>query len=490
MVTAFNIEAYKLLKEDPPERSAQILQQISLQLSSFSVNPTFANSSEPPFRDTAFKATSLNIVINTLFFLSLALALLAALFAILAQGWIRQYNDFPLVSGSERARMRQTRFTHLTKWFVPQIIMSLAVFLQAALLAFFVGLLLFLWGINNVVAIVITCTVAAFLAICLVMATIPTFDPTCPYKSPLAWAINAYGCILLYIPVAFLTWMLTPHGHTMDPNAPVSAGTSIATSERGGLRHFRWLNRALPMMRSRSTINLHDQLSIISTRLAVMEWLRRPLPFLRSWKARIMCRNWLALERRHQARTSNTDAARVLQAIQVIDWTTKTSSVRKADYLAPCLLDSLEPKEVLLHWINHSIKRPNSTEVAIESLEVALTVFDNHLADHPHAPPHQLDMATVLILHTCHRNLETSHDPSSTSTVVHLLTWLTHRHAKPFNDLHWAQLNQLVPLLDPARAPVQVVAFLELVLWQYLNQPKVANATGMLFSQRNGCPSN
>ena len=193
-MTAFCVEAYTWLRQDPADRSVEVLERISSQLSSFSANAVFINSTTSVVPSSHFVAKTADIAINVLWFLSLTLALMASLFSILALQWIRQYNsDLALVTGRERAHIRQDRFDSLDRWFIPQIIMGLAVLLQAALFLFFSGLVVLLWTVNSTVAIINTLVVAVFLAAFLVTAVIPTFCVHCPYKSPLAWALSVLG---------------------------------------------------------------------------------------------------------------------------------------------------------------------------------------------------------------------------------------------------------------------------------------------------------
>lgn len=115
-----------------------------MQLSPFSASSEVINSTIPTFPTSNFEARTADVCINILWFLSLTFALIAALFDILAQQWIQHYKDLPLATGSERARIRQKRFDALNRWLVPQIIISLAVLLQASLFVFFGGLIVLL----------------------------------------------------------------------------------------------------------------------------------------------------------------------------------------------------------------------------------------------------------------------------------------------------------------------------------------------------------
>ena len=109
-MTAFSAESYTRLEQDPADRSAAVLEMISLQLSSFSVNSVFINSTAPPHTSLHFEVSTADVAINILWFLSLTLSLMTALFAILVQQWIQQHRDFNSLTGRDQALIRQSRF--------------------------------------------------------------------------------------------------------------------------------------------------------------------------------------------------------------------------------------------------------------------------------------------------------------------------------------------------------------------------------------------
>ncbi|KAF8873973.1 hypothetical protein CPB84DRAFT_1893368 [Gymnopilus junonius] len=100
--------------------------------------------------------------------------------------------------------MFRMRAEALEAWYVPQIFTGLPVLLQASLVLFFVGIVDFLFALNQTVAIPVTVLVALTLISTMVTTVLPTFQlfsltfftpssnsdvPTqCPYKSPQSWA--------------------------------------------------------------------------------------------------------------------------------------------------------------------------------------------------------------------------------------------------------------------------------------------------------------
>lgn len=192
-MTAFNVEAYTWLKEDPQDKTTLLLQDIRHH---FLASAAHNSAYTPPTisQDVLFKAKTVDVAINVLWFLSLTFALIAALFATLVQQWLKHYSDLPQADAKHRASLRQTRFEALDRWNVPQIIIALGVLLQVALFLFLGGLLCLLWSINTPVAFSVTTAVAICALVCLFTAAAPTFSTTCPYKSPAAWAFRFLAC--------------------------------------------------------------------------------------------------------------------------------------------------------------------------------------------------------------------------------------------------------------------------------------------------------
>ncbi|EIN09984.1 hypothetical protein PUNSTDRAFT_40355, partial [Punctularia strigosozonata HHB-11173 SS5] len=90
VLTAFIIESYKFLQRDPDDTTAALLLQISLQLSSFSVNGSFMDSTHPiKAQLPPLQMPRGAVRINTFWFSSLVLSLISALVCILLKQWLR-----------------------------------------------------------------------------------------------------------------------------------------------------------------------------------------------------------------------------------------------------------------------------------------------------------------------------------------------------------------------------------------------------------------
>ncbi|KAJ3552350.1 hypothetical protein NM688_g4192 [Phlebia brevispora] len=204
VVSSFALESYGWLQEDSGDTSARLLAQISQQLTSFAVTPNFLNSTAVPTPAEPFAPSRVAVVINTLWVLSLALALIAALFAIVVQQWLREYlAPARYMSVRERVRLRQLRYQSLLSWGVPQIVSILPILIQISLVLFLVGLLYLLETTNIVVFSPFTAFLGLSLLFYITTLVMPFLFRTCPYKSPLSFVLV---CILtICYAIAFIT---------------------------------------------------------------------------------------------------------------------------------------------------------------------------------------------------------------------------------------------------------------------------------------------
>ncbi|KAI1796966.1 hypothetical protein LXA43DRAFT_878698, partial [Ganoderma leucocontextum] len=181
VVTAFNIEAYKLLQDDPSQQTVQVLQTIS-QLLQQDGNSTFQSNSLPTARPS-----KQSIRINVLWFTSLVCALISALIGIMVKQWLREYIAAVSLPSRDSIRLRQHRFDGLVAWNVPEIMAFLPILLELSLILFFAGLVDFLFSLQPIVAGVVTSLVGSSLLFYIVTAITPAFSRRCPFKSPQSW---------------------------------------------------------------------------------------------------------------------------------------------------------------------------------------------------------------------------------------------------------------------------------------------------------------
>ncbi|KAL0056747.1 hypothetical protein AAF712_016644 [Marasmius tenuissimus] len=215
VVTAFTVESYQWLDEAPEDATIALLAQIFQQMTGETV-------SRPP----QFKVSTSIVCINVLWFFSLIIALIDALFALLCKQWLREHRRHTHTRTPEEAlALRWLRNQSLERWHVPTILASLPILLELALFLFLVGLLELLrvrHPVPFMIAVIVVGFAGAFYlgttilpAVDIIrqalqitpdlartrvsgaaikhspvdfIANLPPMEYTCPYKSPQAWA--------------------------------------------------------------------------------------------------------------------------------------------------------------------------------------------------------------------------------------------------------------------------------------------------------------
>ncbi|TBU21969.1 hypothetical protein BD311DRAFT_743259 [Dichomitus squalens] len=169
ILTAFNVQSYILLQPSTPDPTLAVLQQISLQLNSFSVTSsgTLVNSTHPvtPFAPIPTAPVEAWAVwLNSLWFSALICSLASASIGILVKQWLHEYEAGISGTSVEIARLRQYRLNHLEKWRVAEIIAILPVLLQVSLALFLAGILVLLWHLHPTVASVASTLISLLLS--------------------------------------------------------------------------------------------------------------------------------------------------------------------------------------------------------------------------------------------------------------------------------------------------------------------------------------
>ncbi|KAF9256048.1 hypothetical protein L218DRAFT_911695, partial [Marasmius fiardii PR-910] len=144
VVTAFTIEPYQWLQEDLADTTADLLRQISKQLS----NPS---QKVPPSLPEGFKPSPSVIRINVFWFLSLTLALVDALLCLLCKQWAREHQRKTTTrTPGQTLTLRWLRYQSFERWHVHKILASLPILPEMALFLFFAGRLELLWTRHSI----------------------------------------------------------------------------------------------------------------------------------------------------------------------------------------------------------------------------------------------------------------------------------------------------------------------------------------------------
>jgi len=222
VVTAFLVESYKNLKENPNETAAILLARIATRLENTNISSTTFPAQE-------FSPTHSDIRVNTFWFLSLVLSLTTVLVRIVSLQWLREHQMYPEDFSAEQTfTLLHMRTEMFQKWCVAAFFMALPVLLQVALLLFFVGLAEFLVALNNrPVAIPVVAAIALSITFLITTTALPglyllfvTFKPSLtdktipvpnPYKSPqaeLSRSALSFVCLHVVQPASSLTTSL------------------------------------------------------------------------------------------------------------------------------------------------------------------------------------------------------------------------------------------------------------------------------------------
>lgn len=213
-ITAFTIESHKWLNEDPTVR---LLAQLSQHLGTPNVS---ANNS------TIFTIPPEAVRINIVWFLSLIIALSAALIGILCKQWIREYQRDAPISNEEAFELRQLRHQSWEAWHVPDIISSTSILLQLALLLFFAGIVDLLWSRVHVTIIAAIVSVAVGISVLFILITI-----ILPF---------VHDLIRVVLPDRYIV-----ERNNLIPCAYRSPLSRVFVSFSHSLTHRRWLNNNL-----------------------------------------------------------------------------------------------------------------------------------------------------------------------------------------------------------------------------------------------------
>ncbi|CAE6405181.1 unnamed protein product [Rhizoctonia solani] len=124
--TAFVVESSKSLKEDPPERSAARLDQITHILL------VIANVSSPSQLNTTqiidpdpFSPRPIDLCVNALWFFALILSAAVSLIAMLAKEWCQSFMSGRIGDPWSQTKRRQQRWKGIERWKMEQVVMFL-----------------------------------------------------------------------------------------------------------------------------------------------------------------------------------------------------------------------------------------------------------------------------------------------------------------------------------------------------------------------------
>jgi hypothetical protein len=141
ILAAFLVFLIPQLRPSSTDVAMDALIHISKQLS---------NSTTPAFVPTAFQVSPNAAVVNTLFFLSLALVLIDAFLAMLIKSWLQEFDSGwrKYTLARLRAQERERRMQELEYWSFHELVTLLPILIQVSFLLFCIGLLVLIFPLH------------------------------------------------------------------------------------------------------------------------------------------------------------------------------------------------------------------------------------------------------------------------------------------------------------------------------------------------------
>ncbi|KAG8790254.1 hypothetical protein FRC12_012370 [Ceratobasidium sp. 428] len=187
ILTTFLVESKNLLQQDPADTSVALLLLIA-QRQAGTISNNTPNIEIPPFAPSTSA-----LWINGLWFVALALSLAAALIVMLSKEWLTAYTASRPRPAHPHALLRQARLDGLDGWWALHIIALLPTLLHLALLLFALGLIVYLWTLEIVVAAVTGAVVALTLLFYFGTTTLGAIFPFCPFVTEISMYVRRFG---------------------------------------------------------------------------------------------------------------------------------------------------------------------------------------------------------------------------------------------------------------------------------------------------------
>ncbi|KAL1731402.1 hypothetical protein EV714DRAFT_208921 [Schizophyllum commune] len=200
VVTTFVVQTSQSLQPDYGEiNTALLMELIAVQRASANGRSVDGIPSSSLMADS-ITASLVDYWGNRFWYLSLALSLFAAFMAVLLRQWLQEYTSAVSGSARHRARVWQYRYLGLQNWRVPLLVALLPMLLHAALLVFFIGLILYVTKSDPSMAWVLAALTTFFYSLYILSNALPMLYPQCPYRTP----VSHYGYLLFHSAFAWL----------------------------------------------------------------------------------------------------------------------------------------------------------------------------------------------------------------------------------------------------------------------------------------------
>ena len=179
VTSAFVIQVQPGLQPDPNEETAALLRVLIYKTDNTTFGsdiPTVPQWSGPP--------RSI-VQVQAMLYASFAVSLFSAFLAMLGKQWLNRYASTDMRGTAiERSQNRQRKLNGIVSWYFEDVMESLPLMLQAALLLLGCALCQYLWEIDLTVASVVLAVTSFGLAFYFFVVTAGAASESCPYQTP------------------------------------------------------------------------------------------------------------------------------------------------------------------------------------------------------------------------------------------------------------------------------------------------------------------
>jgi len=152
------------------------------------ISQQLSNSTTPAYLPTEFTASPNTVVVNLLFFLSLALVLTDAFLAMLVKSWLQEFDRGwrKYTVADLRAQERERRLQGLERWKLAELVTLLPILIQLSLVIFCIGLIVLLFPLHLISAILSSVALVAGFVSYMFTISVSVLDVYAPFSSPVS----------------------------------------------------------------------------------------------------------------------------------------------------------------------------------------------------------------------------------------------------------------------------------------------------------------
>ena len=128
------------------------------------------------------------IAVNIMWLISLVLNIISALFATLTLQWTRRYTQLTQLPRTSRDRVhnRLVWFPGTLTYYMDRAVAMTIIFLHLSVFLFLIGLVIFFFMTNKIVATAVSIVVGLFGVVYFTLSILACIDRFCPYRTPLS----------------------------------------------------------------------------------------------------------------------------------------------------------------------------------------------------------------------------------------------------------------------------------------------------------------